>query len=192
MSVKLEVSRLPVDDVQALSPVYGGPILTNNYGITVSNILSKQENVALTMNRSLYTDGNQYSGYSLNDNYTLYTKGDDNLLRNLYWNRAWFKLQDLVYESPSLRESVGAGWTLRHNVVHGYWQGQFVANWDRDYPDGLEFNPYVRLEYYHDFTPRQSVRVGVEYGLRSGSPLFGKGGYQYSYRQCDALYTITW
>lgn len=191
LGIKVGVSRSPVADARAFNPVNGSPISSNNYDVTLSKNLSKRESISLACNRSLYTDGNQSRGYSLDHNYTLYSKGDNALTRKLYWNRAWFGRQNLVYESPSLRESVGSEWIVRHNVVQGYWQGKFTANWDRDYPDSLAFNPYARLEYYHDFSPRQSIRIGTEYGLRSNSAL-GKGGFKYSYRQYDALFTVTW
>ncbi|WP_378951401.1 tetratricopeptide repeat protein [Pelosinus sp. sgz500959] len=190
LSIKLEVGRSLVSDVQALSQA-SGPVFFNNYGMTLTKNLSKRENIEIGINRSLYNDGNQSSGYSLDHNYTLYIRGDDTLTRNLYWNRTWFGMQDLVYESPALRESLGAGWTLKRNAEKGYWQGQIVANWDRDYPDRLAFNPYARLEYHHDFSENHSLMIGAEYGLKTENAL-GKGGFHFEHRQFDALYTITW
>jgi len=187
-TLSLDVSRSPIMDVQALA---AGPIMAQTYRLNYFRILSSREDYSITVSRSLFSDNNHAAGYSLNHTYTIYDKHTRALNRLTYWNRTYFKEQDLVYESPSLRESLGTGWIYKQNPDNGsYLQGRLMLNWEHDVPDPLSFSPYIRLEYGKHMSSDHSFILDLEYGLRSDDA--AGSGLRYSYRQIDGLYRFTW
>ncbi|MEG6584897.1 tetratricopeptide repeat protein [Dendrosporobacter sp. 1207_IL3150] len=184
------VSRAPVFDVQALSANDGGPIMANSYNIDYFRILSPREDYSIGLGRSLLTDGNQSNSFNLNHTYTLFDKNDRALNRLVYWNRAYFKNQDVVYESPSLRESLGIGYVYKYSLPTSYLLSRLMLNWEHDEPEPLAFSPYARLEYGKDFSPNHSIVLGLEYGLHSDDA--SGSNLRYSYRQIDGLYRFSW
>ena len=189
--LNVSLNNTPLLDIQTLNPANGGPILGRSYAMTLTRLPSTKETASIGLTRTFFNDGNQFAGYSLNHSYILYKDPDRTITRIAYWNRGSFSDQNVSYASPTIRESLGAGWVLRRGNATGYGEGRFVFNWARDYPDHLGFQPYARLEYGHDFSPATSFVAGLEYGTRSTS-LIGAGGPSYGYRQVDVSYRCKW
>ncbi|EAX48936.1 Tetratricopeptide TPR_2 repeat protein [Thermosinus carboxydivorans Nor1] len=191
LKLSLAAYRSPVLDVQALSPLNGGPVMVDGYSLSATYQANAKDTYTLTLNRELYTDENQAFGFSLAQTKNLFSRGNMSLARFLTWSRSWYSKQDLVYESPSLREAAALGWDLIINRPNGYWYGRLALNWDRDYPDPLALNPYLRLERAFNFGPDRLLLLGTEYGARTGDAL-GRGSSRFGYRQFDLLYRMIW
>ncbi|MCX7781806.1 MAG: tetratricopeptide repeat protein, partial [Negativicutes bacterium] len=176
-------------DVQALNSA-DGSIMTRTFGLRLARELSPKESFNLSLNRTVYSDENRSTAFSLEHNYLLYDRNNRALSRSLYWNRSYFHRESPLYESPSLRESLGASWLLRRSFANSYWQTRLTANWAHDLPDSLTFEPYLRCEWGRDFSASHALAIGAEYGLRSQS-IFGSG-LKYGYHQLDFVYRIRW
>lgn len=186
----LQYDKSYVMDANAVAAP-GGPIMARNYSINYAWQPNTMETYQVGVSRGFFTDNNQAKSFSLNHTITLYNRNGLNKTRNMYWNRTWNKEQDVVYESPQIREGTGIGWTFIRYLPGGNLSAQTVMNWERDYPEKLSFSPYVRVEYNRDMSPDHTFTLGTEYGLRSDD-MWGKGGLRFSYRQFDFLYRITW
>lgn len=190
-TLSLSLDRSPLLDVQALTEQNGGPVMETAYRLNYFRILGPREDFTIALDHSQLSDGNQTIGYQLNHTFTVFDQDEQALNRLLYWNRTYFNQQDQVYESPSLRESLGVGYVYKYSFDNNsYLTNRLMLNWEHDAPDPLAFDPYIRIEYGRDISPSHSFSLGFEYGLHSdnvtGSQL------RYSYRQIDGLYRITW
>jgi len=191
LKLGFEAYRAPVLDVQALSPLNGGPVMADGYSLSLAYQANAKDTYTLALNREFYTDENQTFGFSLAQTKNLFSRGNMSLARFLTWSRSWYSKQDLVYESPSLREAAALGWDLIINRPNGYWYGRLALNWDRDYPDPLALNPYLRVERAFNFGPDRLLLLGTEYGARTDDAL-GRGSSRFGYRQFDLLYRMVW
>ena len=63
--------------------------------------------------------------------------------------------------------------------------------WGYDKPDPIDFAPYFRLEYGHDFSAQHSLVIGFEYGFRPNRARNVRDSI-FSYRQFDIRYNVLW
>lgn len=197
--LNLDFERTPILDVQALNPANAellGRIMSSNYRIGFTRQVGLKDTYSFNFTRGLYSDGNQVNSYDLRWDRTLFDNDKKSVDWFVFVNRSNYKLQqinglDTVYESPTVRQAYGTGFTQRWVIPKGYWEATTTLAWGRDRPDPNDFEPSFRLEYGHNFSPNHALIVGAEYGARTNR-LLNSSGLHFGSRQYDLQYQIIW
>lgn len=193
----LEASRRPLQDVQALNPglvpLPEGRVMTQNYTAR-TRILDGTKNIYdFSFTRSLFSDGNRVNSFAADWTRTLAYDDKREVYRFLYWGRDAYRLQrPELYESPPVRDSYGLGFIKRLKYAKHYWEGTVTLGWGRDRPENTEFEPSFRLEYGYNFSPRHTLILGMEYGLRTDLTNGSRSLGHFGYRRYDANYQFWW
>lgn len=189
-AASLTISRSPLTDVRALA-AQAGPVLVQNYQFALTRRPSSAYEYSLSVSRSLFSDSNQATGFSLRHTQLLYDRVSQALSRQVYWNRTFYKEEHTAYDSPDLRESLGLGFHQKFSRGPEYVAVDWMLlNWEHDVPERLALTPYIRLEYGYDMSATYALALGVEYGLHSDNA--AGAGLRYSYRRLDGAYRIRW
>ncbi|MDF2633204.1 MAG: Tetratricopeptide repeat-containing protein [Pelosinus sp.] len=197
--VNVNFEKGPVLDVQALNPANAegfGRIMMSNYTIGFTRLVGLKDVYSFNFSRGLLSDGNRVNTYDLRWDHTMFDNDKKSLDWFIYTNRSNYKYQqingvDTVYESPTVRQAYGAGLTQRWIIPKGYWEGTATFEWGRDRPEPTDFEPGLRLEYGHNFSPNHLLIVGAEYGGRTNR-LVNSSTLHFGSRQYDIRYQVIW
>ena len=197
--LNFNVQKGPILDVQALNPSNEellGRIVTTNYTIGLTRRIGAKDTFAFNFTRGFYSDNNQVNSYDLNWDRILFDSEKKSIDGFMFVNRTSYKQQqingnDTVYESPTVRETYGAGLTERWIIPKGYWQATVTLGWGRDRPEPYDFEPSFRLEYGHQFSPYHQLIAGAEYGAKTNR-LLNSSNLHFGSRQYDIQYLVNW
>ncbi|MBP2653928.1 MAG: Tetratricopeptide repeat-containing protein [Firmicutes bacterium] len=195
VTMGVEASRSPLKDVQALRPsllgITGGRIMTDNYAFTTSILASKKDKFDVGITRSFYSDENQVNNYSLSWTRNLLKKDKRTIDFVVEGSQLHFSQRSDLYESPTIRDTYGAGLIEKWDYAKHYWEGRVIAEWGRDRPEATDFSPYARLEYGYKFSPVKSITAAVEYGARTNRAK-NSSDMHFGHRMYEVLGHLSW
>jgi len=197
--INFNFQKSPVLDVQALNPGNAellGRIMMSNYTIGFTRKVGIKDTYAFNFTRGFYSDSNQVNDYDLRWDRVLFDNDKKSLERFITASRTNYNKQlvngiDTAYESPTVREYVGAGFTEHWNIPKGHWETTTTLGWGRDRPEPYDFEPGLRLEYGHDFSTNHQLLMGAEYGARTNR-LLNSSTLHFGTLQYDIQYLVTW
>lgn len=197
--INFNFEKTPLLDVQALSPSNAellGRIMMTNYTIGLTRKVGAKDTYSFNFTRGFYSDSNQVTSFDFNWDRVIFEKDKKSLDGFVFASRTSYKKQqvngnDTVYESPTVREAFGIGLTERWVIPKGYWQATTTFAFGRDRPDPYDFEPSLRLEYGHNFSPYHQIIVGIQYGAKTDRALNSKT-LHFGSRQYDIQYLVTW
>ena len=182
------VGRRPLMDAQAWR---NGAMGDSFRSVSFTHRVGARDTYTAGYEWSNYTDSNRYSALTLDFTHNVYATDKKTLSWFLFFNRSRYNFESDLYESPAARVGYGGGVFQRWEIPKGYWALTSALGWGYDKPDPIDFAPYFRLEYGHDFSAQHSLVIGFEYGFRSNRARNVRDSI-FSYRQFDIRYNVLW
>lgn len=192
-SIGFSYSNEPVYDADAIN-YDGGSIFSKNYSLRYNYNVLPGRDYYVELSRYLFDDGNRRWGWVFGENLSIYDdrRRGKTLVRNLHWGRSRNRLQDVVYSSPRFNENFGGEWRWGKALGNDDVLYRILGLvWDRDYPDPITLNPYMRVEYDKTIDRYHYFSAGFTYSWRTGSWWGGRGIY-YNSKQIDFTYNVVW
>ncbi len=191
--VDFNINRTPVMDAEALP----SHMMTTEYQLTYNRQIGRKDNLSVMMATANYPDNNRRHDINLDWDHVMVDTGAKQLSWFGYADRTGFKKQMIdglepVYESPRCREAYGLGLRQRWNFTKHYWETSFEIGVGRDQPEPMDTSSSLRAEYGYHISRNQALAVSVDYGLRTGYSTGTGGKPQFSDRQYNVSYQLSW
>ncbi|SHJ06092.1 tetratricopeptide repeat protein [Propionispora hippei] len=191
--VDFSINRTPVMDAEALP----SHMMATEYQLAYNRQIGLKDNLSVMMAAANYSDRNRRHDINLDWDHVMVDTGAKQLSWFGYADRTGFKKQMIdgvepVYESPRCREAYGLGLRQRWNFTKHYWETSFEIGVGRDRPEPMDTSTSLRTEYGYHISRNQALTVSVEYGLRTGYSTGTGGKPQFSDRQYNVSYQLSW